>query len=962
VRSLLLLLLTLLTFIGGLAGPLALAQDAPSLDLAEEADLHFREAVRYYRSGDYRSALEHLLLSNRLVPNRNVVFNIARTYEQLEEYDQAFRHYTDYVALEDDPEMRASGEASIERIRRQVALVHLETEPPGATIYVDRRNLGPRGTTPRTLALAPGEHELILELEGHRTAISTSTVAIGEMSEVTAELQPILGEIRVIGSPEGAAVRFGSPEAPVVATLPATLEARPGGYVLVVTAPSYQFYRTVVEVLPEQTTDVVADLSILTGTVVVDALEHDALIEIDGRPAGFTPTVLEVPVGQHVVRISRHGFRPNEQSILVESDQRTTLQVRLRSQQEVTAATRTTRLVEEAPASVSIITRQEIRAFGYTSVWDALSNTRGVYPTDDLTYRYLGFRGFGRPGDYGNRVLVTMDGHTTNDDQLGASYVAEDLITDLDDVEQIEVVRGPGSALYGTNAFFGVINVVTRDRASVPDPHLAVTAEGLRMVRGRAGSGLGTADRGGWLSLAGFRGQGGAYYFEAWDTPQDGGGRSVNADGAWGGTFHGKAWANDVTFQVLFTARRKRIPTGAFDTVLADPRCTTNDVRSFAELRWEPFLGEKARLYSRVYADTYNYFGDYPYGPRYVASDRWSGAWAGVEPRLVTSPLPWLELTAGGEARFHYQASLFSFDAVRGETDEYLDEKPTQQVYSGYVLAELSHRELFRASIGARYDYFTLEDTGGALSPRAALIWTPGQSDVLKLVAGTAFRAPSPYELFYNDDGFTQIRPESLDPERIYTGEIEYTHRFDEVTTLTGATYFNQIAHLVDTELTGIEGEEGELFRYANTEESTSTAGLEWELRRAWRGGTMLALNHSMQHTRVGSLLDGDEITNSPAQLIGLKAATPVVPGIAIVATRMRVESPRLTVYDTHTPWVLMWDVTLTGDLPTAPVSYGLGVRNLLDWKSAHPGGFELRMPSVPQPGRTAYARVEVRF
>jgi hypothetical protein len=124
----------------------------------------------------------------------------------------------------------------------------------------------------------------------------------------------------------------------------------------------------------------------------------------------------------------------------------------------------------------------------------------------------------------------------------------------------------------------------------------------------------------------------------------------------------------------------------------------------------------------------------------------------------------------------------------------------------------------------------------------------------------------------------------------------------------------------------------------------------------------MLALNHSVQRTRVESLIDGEEFTNSPEHLMGLKAATPLVPGIAIAATRLRAESPRLTVYGSHTRWALIWDVTLTGDLPTAPVSYALGVRNLMDWKVAHPGGFELRMPAVPQPGRTAYAKLEARF
>jgi len=60
----------------------SLAQDAPAADLAEEAELHFSLAVERYKVADYAGALEHLLASNRLAPNKNVQFNIARTYER----------------------------------------------------------------------------------------------------------------------------------------------------------------------------------------------------------------------------------------------------------------------------------------------------------------------------------------------------------------------------------------------------------------------------------------------------------------------------------------------------------------------------------------------------------------------------------------------------------------------------------------------------------------------------------------------------------------------------------------------------------------------------------------------------------------------------------------------------------------------------------------------------------------
>src|SRR5262249_33698899 len=129
---------------------------------------------------------------------------------------------------------------------------------------------------------------------------------------------------------------------------------------------------------------------------------------------------------------------------------------------EVEAASRVTESVEEAPGSVSIIPNVELRAMAYPTVAEALRGTRGVFVSDDRGYVSLGFRGFGRPGDYGNRVLVLLDGQPMNDNWLWSSYVGYDLRTDLDDVERIEVVRGPGSVVYGTGAFSGVVNLVSR--------------------------------------------------------------------------------------------------------------------------------------------------------------------------------------------------------------------------------------------------------------------------------------------------------------------------------------------------------------------------------------------------------------------------------------------------------------------------------------------------------------------
>src|SRR5215203_2429774 len=75
---------------------LALAFVAPQTradDLADEADVQFELGAKSYQTGDYLGALEHFLTSNRLVPNKNVLFNIARCYEQLHRYPDAYRAY-----------------------------------------------------------------------------------------------------------------------------------------------------------------------------------------------------------------------------------------------------------------------------------------------------------------------------------------------------------------------------------------------------------------------------------------------------------------------------------------------------------------------------------------------------------------------------------------------------------------------------------------------------------------------------------------------------------------------------------------------------------------------------------------------------------------------------------------------------------------------------------------------------
>jgi len=132
--------------------------------------------------------------------------------------------------------------------------------------------------------------------------------------------------------------------------------------------------------------------------------------------------------------------------------------------------------VTAAPSAVSIITAAEIRKYGYRTLADILRSQRGFYTSYDRQTEFLGVRGFGRPGDFNSRILLLIDGSRSNNNIFDTAAIGNDFILDVALIERIEVVRGPGSSLYGSNAFFAVINVITRRGRDLQGTELAATA------------------------------------------------------------------------------------------------------------------------------------------------------------------------------------------------------------------------------------------------------------------------------------------------------------------------------------------------------------------------------------------------------------------------------------------------------------------------------------------------------
>ena len=158
--------------------------------------------------------------------------------------------------------------------------------------------------------------------------------------------------------------------------------------------------------------------------------------------------------------------------------------------------------VTRAPSSVSLVTRDEIQKQGYRTLADVLRAVNGVFVSDDRNYSYLGIRGFNRPGDYNSRVLLLVDGHRLNDSVYDQGLYGTESFLDVDVIERVEVVRGPSSSIYGNNAFFGVVNVITRRGRAVDG--IEATAEAGDNETWKTGATFGKQfENGGELFLSG---------------------------------------------------------------------------------------------------------------------------------------------------------------------------------------------------------------------------------------------------------------------------------------------------------------------------------------------------------------------------------------------------------------------------------------------------------------------------
>jgi len=616
--------------------------------------------------------------------------------------------------------------------------------------------------------------------------------------------------------------------------------------------------------------------------------------------------------------------------------------------------------VTEAPSSVTIVTSEDIRRYGYRTLADLLRSVRGFYTAFDRNYTSLGVRGFGRPGDYNSRILLLVDGHHLNDTIYDSAMLGTEFILDIDLIDRVEISRGPGSSLYGNNAFFAVVNVVTRKAKDFGGMELSGEAGSFDTVKGRVS--FGERGRDGLetvLSASGYYSKGDQHYFRQYDQRLPfadvrawNNGIAEDVDHDRSQTGYARLAVREFIFTGAFANRTKDIPTASSGADFNDPGNRTTDRRSYLDARYSFGLGNKTDLSVRVYYDYYRSTGDYLYAGT-VDRDESYGTWQGAEARLSTTAFRDHHLIFGTEYRgIQHQDQ---WNAHQNRYQLYLDNRRRSRVWAAYLQDEVRISPVVLVNAGLRYDHAST--FGGTTNPRLALITSPFDQTAIKLLYGSAYRAPNVYELYYQSPISVppQLANPSLVPEKIKTYELVYERYFGHNVRASLSGYYYTISNLIvqTTDSTGNS-------TFQNLSEANGK-GLELELYKQWRSGISASGGYTQQ--RAYDARTDTVLANSPEQLLKFAVSTPFWNERAIVSIEEQYTGKRRTLAGSTVQDYSLTNLTVLVRNTSRNVEASFGIYNLFNTAYRDPVSAELfPLYSVQQDGRTVRVKLTYAF
>ncbi len=459
----------------------------------------------------------------------------------------------------------------------------------------------------------------------------------------------------------------------------------------------------------------------------------------------------------------------------------------------------------DSPSTLTVLTDEDVRMMGAQNITDVLRRVAGVNIMENSAgHADVAIRGFQRKMN--NKVLILVDGRSTYTDFVGATFI-HGLPLSLEEIERIEVIRGPGSAVYGANAVTGVVNIITKTPGEREERIVKVDA-------GQPGLGRGTVYINGKEGDTAYRMAVGYQQHGRWEKKLD-----------------------------LFDEQGNPIPDRAAEPFFADEpamedlgqRVNRADGRIDQKFGAQGFASLSGGV-ARTQSELYNIGALPPFGldltKTYLRGDL---AWGAAHLRAFWNADtgrtgPWIE--QNGQNRTLDGAvdsdvvdvelegpTEFSTGAIdhtlnlgvgyrfkRSDFD-YFAKPPVEHHLKAFLNEQLSVGKL-GAVASLRVDRHPLLDLSETISPRTALLYRIFDKTSLRATFGTAFRAPNHIESYMDfnlnnpaaDGVYIRDLGDSttLSPERIMTAELGVHDESTYFHTADAVIYMNRVTQLID--------------------------------------------------------------------------------------------------------------------------------------------------------------------
>ncbi|WP_340121683.1 TonB-dependent receptor [Methylobacter svalbardensis] len=663
-------------------------------------------------------------------------------------------------------------------------------------------------------------------------------------------------------------------------------------------------------------------------------------------------------------------------------------------------ATGTSKPIFQSAAVTSVITAEQIKSMGATELHEVLETVPGIHASlqenvYDYNYTIRGIR-----NTQNSQVLMLLNGTRITTPVFGTLMSGTEL--PIEAIQQVEVIRGPGSALYGADAFAGVINIITKKAKDING-----TALGARAGDHSTQSGWGQhgAQWAGWDVATSLQ-----YQHTSGDN-----GRIVNADVQTGfdtalGTHASHApGALDTRYETLnghLNLQRKHWDIGfwAFNSNggnragaagALDPKGSADGEQYLGDVRFstEDWLDDWELMAHASYQQA-----DFraktqllpdntmlPIGPdgnitsslsnsslvrfpdgfnlnlgrvEKIPSIELSSVYKGLENHILrlSAGFRYEEVTTSDSRNFGYGVPLSAvvdgtLTNVTGTPLAYLPDTH-RTIWSLVTQDEWQLAADWQLTAGVRYDDYS--DFGGTVNPRVALVWDINKQLTSKLLYGKAFRAPNFAEQFTQNNPVL-LGNKNLDPETINTYEWALDYRpFSSLRTAVNLYYYkinNLITAVPDP------GRQTNIYQNSGNQNGYGTEfEWNWQVAEQWK----VMGNYAWQHAT--NEVTNRSVTGVPEHHVYVALGWQFLPQWQLQPqlnwiggrTRLPGDNRNLSDYETI-------DLTLRGKKLFGHLNLAASLRNAFDTNYYEPAALQLPQ-NLPMPGRSFYLEASVNF